>query len=288
MSVASNNPFALLSEEGRKSAAGSSAGAPKAKPSTSKPATTTSTSTTRAGAEASARPRRDPSTRVIQPSELLAAEPSTPGRSGRGARSGRGGRGRGRGRDRDALDRRSRTGLHDSAKKIDQGWGKPVESSLKADEEKTDATKKEGEEGSDATPKAEGEEAVAAEATPEEPEDKTMTLEEYRKAQATSDSLAAQPQRKPNSADQEWENAVLLDRDQEEYSMGKGTGKSGRAKSQKVKTQIAIEQRFHAPRRGGFRDDKPQGGAGRGGRGRGGNRSNINVQDERAFPSLGA
>ncbi|KAJ1983343.1 hypothetical protein H4R34_001329 [Dimargaris verticillata] len=287
MSLASNNPFALLSEDGRKSTAGGSAGAQKPKPSASKPATTTSTSTSRAGAEASARPRRDPSTRVIQPSELLAAEPSTSGRSGRGARGGRGGRGRGR--DRDALDRRSRTGLHDSAKKIDQGWGKPVESSLKAGEEKADAPKKEGEEGTDAAPKAEGEEAVAAEATPEEPEDKTMTLEEYRKAKAASDNLAAQPLRKPNTEGQnEWENAVLLDRDQEEYSTGKGTGKSGRSKSQKVKTQIAIEQRFQAPRRGGFRDDKSQGGAGRGGRGRGGNRSNINVQDERAFPSLGA
>ncbi|KAJ1656243.1 hypothetical protein IWQ61_004152 [Dispira simplex] len=302
-SVASRNPFDLLAQEAGDSPA--KRGSKDIKNTTAKPKKETTSQAS--GSQATdksrtrapeSRSRRDYPSRggikTVSPRDLLVRGDSETGapiaeRSSRGARSGRGGRGRGRGaRGADNLDRHSRTGMYDSTKKINQGWGKPVEGSapLNPNEpaaQKDIATREEAKEG-------EGEEQVA-----EEPAEVIKTLDDYKKEKVQTAALAAKPARKANegATDPKLQGGEVLENTEEEFFSAKNASASKaarKAKARKSKVLVDIEQRFNATRRGGHREDRPSRGRG----GRGGATSSrstasgaVNVQDERAFPSLG-
>ncbi|KAL1920067.1 uncharacterized protein VTP21DRAFT_1213 [Calcarisporiella thermophila] len=210
-------------------------------------------------------------------------------RASRGARRSersRGGSFRGRGRQ---FDRHSATGLVDNEKKEKQGWGEPT--TAEAEGEKI---AKEDSNEALAEDKAEG--AAAADA---EPEEVVKTLDEYLAEKASKGLNVSLPdERKPNEGvdDAQWKGAVELSRDEEEYLfLGKEqAGKSKARKEKGTKVFVDIEQRFaERPRRGGFGGERgARPGSERGGRGgRGGRRgqqNGVNVEDNRAFPALGA
>ncbi|KAJ1959577.1 hypothetical protein IWQ62_004554 [Dispira parvispora] len=298
-SVASRNPFDLLAQEAGDSPA--KRGPKDTKNTTAKPKKETtsqassSQATDKSRTRASeTRPRRDYPSRggikTVSPRDLLARGDSETGtpfaeRSSRGARSARGGRGRGRGgRGGDSMDRHSRTGMYDSTKKINQGWGKPVEGSAPLNPDEPAAQKEEAT-GDEAK---KGEEQVA-----EEPAEVIKTLDDFKKESAKAAALAAKPARKANEGvtDPKLQGGEVLENTQEEFFSAKNASKSSRkAKARKSKVLVDIEQRFNATRRGGHREDRPSRGRG----GRGGSSSNrsaaggaVNVQDERAFPTLG-
>ncbi|KAI9145721.1 hypothetical protein BKA69DRAFT_1121519 [Paraphysoderma sedebokerense] len=205
---------------------------------------------------------------------------------------GRGGRGRGRGGRGREFDRRSGTGREDGHKKEVAGkgsWGEATENP---------------EESTEAAPAAEGENAENKEETPveEKEEEKVKTLEEYQAELAAKKAAlnkSTQVRKANEGADEsQWKGAVPLQKqdvdeadDLAPFIFGVGS-KGEKSKSKKEKAQkvhLDIEQKFadeDRPRRGrgGFR------GAGRGGRegrGRGGKPQAVNINDDKAFPSLG-
>ncbi|KAJ7103488.1 hypothetical protein B0H15DRAFT_215417 [Mycena belliarum] len=135
---------------------------------------------------------------------------------------------------------------------------------------------------------------------PEE-EDNTLTLEQYLAQQKDKDSLIPKIEavRQANEgADADlWKGAVALDKGEEDaYFVGKSKSAPKARTKKEEKVFLEIEARFERPSRGGPRgrggDDR--GGRGRGvARGRGGPRGRpaggapaVNVDDEKAFPSL--
>ncbi|RHZ46094.1 hypothetical protein Glove_634g12 [Diversispora epigaea] len=137
-------------------------------------------------------------------------------------------------------------------------------------------------------------------------EEEVKTFDEYlaEKAQKSLD-ISLPEVRKANEGadDSQWKDAVPLEKDDEEDMLFAGKEHSTRLKSKKSKAKnyLEIEQTFIErsgggfPRgrgrgrgsRGGGRRDQDIGGGGGGGgrRGRGGY---VNLDDQRAFPSLGA
>jgi plasminogen activator inhibitor 1 RNA-binding protein len=205
----------------------------------------------------------------------------------RGGRSVRGGRGR-------EYDRHSGTGIRDTQKKVNQGWGQPTEweEGSPAEETKTENNE---------NPEVKVEEDNAAPVEPPKPEPVVKTLEEYLAERSqTAKSLSAQPTRKPNEGmdDSKWKDGVVLQKKEEDFYAGKAqSSKSSKVKKEKpVKMVVEIEQRFNSERgnrRGGFgggeRGDRRSGRGRNERRGPNDNRrqtSTINVQDEKAFPSL--
>ncbi|CAM0136847.1 hypothetical protein VKS41_007428 [Umbelopsis sp. WA50703] len=206
----------------------------------------------------------------------------------RGRRSEGGARREGGKPPRRQFDRHSATGLVDSEKKVEQGWGHAESAEAEA---ATDAVKS-------SDPNAPETEA----AVEEEPEEETKTLEEYlasKKAAAPGLPEA----RKPNEGadDAKWKDAVALEKpDEEDFFGGKGQSLKQKNKTKKEKVHVEIEQRFvEENKRGGFRGERGgrggnrggQRGGQRGGRGqrRGGRQSAaVNLNDASAFPTLGA
>ncbi|RIA93283.1 hypothetical protein C1645_762674 [Glomus cerebriforme] len=150
-----------------------------------------------------------------------------------------------------------------------------------------------------------------------EPEEVVKTLEEYlaEKAQKSLD-ISLPEARKPNEGvdDSQWKDAVPLERDEEDDFLFVGKEQSYRLKNKKSKAKTFVEITQTFEKSGGA---SPRGrGRGRGGRGGrggrderdgrdrnnyddnnrdnrrrgggGGGRSVVNLDDTRAFPSLGA
>ncbi|CAJ0641937.1 2029_t:CDS:2 [Entrophospora sp. SA101] len=133
-----------------------------------------------------------------------------------------------------------------------------------------------------------------AAAKPIEPEEIVKTLEEYlsEKAQKTLD-ISLPEARKPNEGvdDSQWKDAVPLEKKEEEDILFSGKEQSFKTKSKnkKSKNYLEIKPTF----------DKPGGGGGgersyddhnnrrRGGDGGGSRNKYVNIDDQRAFPSLG-
>ncbi|KAI7899273.1 uncharacterized protein BX663DRAFT_522044 [Cokeromyces recurvatus] len=189
--------------------------------------------------------------------------------------------GRQRGRQ---FDRHSGTGIVDTQKKINKGWGKPGQSEAEAAKDAPEA------------PEAE------AAAAPVEEQEKVKTLDEYLAEKANKSLKVSLPEaRKANDDDASaFEGAVVVSKQEvEEYYVGQ-VAQPKKSKSQTTekaprKVFVEIEQRFQEKPRSDFRNNRRNGGGRRnGGNRRGGNGKKnaaapvINLQDASAFPTLGA
>lgn len=271
------------------------------------------------------------------------------GRDDRGAGFGRGGAARGarggaRGGDKDRrrgagerrgapggqrLDRRSATGRTDTQKQEHQGWGGDEgKRELEAEHAgETDAAAEKNADGVPATPvAAEGDASAAAPAAakaaaedkgpevPTEPEDNSLTYDEYLKQQKSAgrgalDSLELAA-RKANEGqdDSQWKDGVLVEKEhkvEDTYFLGASKEKAAKQRERKQKTFVEVDFTTAPPRdasrgrgrgrgegRGGIArgGDRGRGRVGRGGGGRGAPRANgrqaVNVDDNKDFPSL--
>ncbi|KAI8141549.1 hypothetical protein BJV82DRAFT_618188 [Fennellomyces sp. T-0311] len=208
-------------------------------------------------------------------------------RGGRGAaRRGRDQNGRQRGRQ---FDRHSGTGIVDSEKKEKQGWGHAETAEAEAAQDSP-------------APKdpasAEGQAAEVA-----EPEEQVKTYDEFLAEKAAKSLKVSLPEaRKANEGsapDAKFENAVAFKKEDEpDFYVNKDAKPAKKAEKQqrKEKVIVEIEQRFQEKPRGGFRGERRGGerrggerrGRGNGRRGRQSNAPAVNIQDDAAFPSLGA
>ncbi|KAI8873120.1 hypothetical protein GQ42DRAFT_176700 [Ramicandelaber brevisporus] len=212
----------------------------------------------------------------------------------RGPRSGYAARGR-------EFDRHSGTGIRDNEKKIKAGWG-GAEAELKASED-VEKAKAEGETAEverelteeEKAQKAADEAAEAERLAAEAEEAKKKTLDQYfEEVKAKQAATAAElnlRQANEGSDASKWKNNSELDRTEEVFFAAKAAGKGKKDnKDKKVKTYVAIEQRFNAPaisrdddRRGPRRDVQQR---------TGGRRTQTaggvpNIADASAFPTLG-
>lgn len=155
--------------------------------------------------------------------------------------------------------------LSESEKQADHGWGATEGGAELKDEE-----------AGEAMAKAEQKDSLAADAEPAveaEPEDNSISYEEYL-VQLAEKRLAlgapvpeARKANKGSKQDKKWANAKVLAKEEEEDFVTAAAGKAKRERAQKQKQVVEIDQRFvEAPEQRGGR-----GGAGgfRGGRGRG-------------------
>ncbi|KAL1936581.1 hypothetical protein VTP01DRAFT_715 [Rhizomucor pusillus] len=217
--------------------------------------------------------------------------PKANGASRGGARGGRrnGRQQNGRPQRGRQFDRHSGTGLVDNEKKEKQGWGHPETAEAEAANDTTSPKDPAG-----------AEEPVKEAA---EPEEQVKTLDEYLAEKANKSLKVSLPEaRKANEGtdDSKWKDAVAFTKQEEpEYFAVKESKPAKKTEKQrKEKVVIEIEQRFQEPARSGFRGRGNRGGQRGGFRGerrgnRGNNRSRnnapaINIQDDAAFPSLGA
>lgn len=307
MSVASKNPFALLNEE---------SDAVDAKPSANKNAPSAATSNRTQNNRGGGNRGRGSGPRggryYARGGGKTATTETTEaddGRENTGARF-HGGenkekRGRGRGRGRPYTDRHSRTDIVDSEKQVSAGWGADT-----GDAELNAETA--GEADAQAEAAGAGTEDAEAEKRPVEEEDKTLTLDEYlaQKANSSLSGLVGSVGgRQANEGDDSlFDDANRVIKEDEEYYVGKTrSGPKVRAE-RKEKVTIEIDGQFSDSRergrggrggRGGPRGRGDRGDRGdrgnrgdRGGprRGRGGRygEGEVNVDDENAFPTLGA
>ncbi|KAJ1659157.1 hypothetical protein GGF44_003735 [Coemansia sp. RSA 1694] len=297
MSVVSTNPFALLPDDAADSFVNVVPSKAAAKQAPKKvvpvtPAAERATPSERAsrgtGYASRGGPRRTVgTTRAPTDSAAPAYQPEEKDRS-RPVHQSQRGRGSARGRGRQ-FDRHSATGLVDSEKKEKQGWLGDEKDLVTDGAQATEAAKKDNQDGTPAAPVAE-----------EEPEEVIKTLDDYMKERESASVDTKRTLRKANEArvDQsQLKGQVALDKKDEDFFSPIVAQKSRKQKVRKEKIFVDIEQRFadESSRRGAFRGG-PRGGSNagpqnRGGRGgssagprSGGNRVNIN--DERAFPSL--
>ncbi|KAI9365815.1 hypothetical protein BD770DRAFT_377315 [Pilaira anomala] len=182
------------------------------------------------------------------------------------------------------FDRHSGTGIVDTEKKVNKGWGKAenAEAEAAADAQATDA-------------------ASTEEAAPVEEEEQVKTLEEYLAEKANKSLKVSLPEaRKANDADEAaFKGTVAFAKeDFEEFYTSKETkaAKKPTEKSKNQKVFVEIEQRFQEKARPEFRKTNDR----RGGRGGNNAKSNgrraaktsngpaVNLQDAAAFPTLGA
>ncbi|KAF2139714.1 uncharacterized protein K452DRAFT_289701 [Aplosporella prunicola CBS 121167] len=228
------------------------------------------------------------------PNHLRGSEES--GNRGRGSRGGRGFGGRGGRGGRD--DRHSRTGVSDHPKQAAHGWGGETGGEELADEMAGEAIAKQEEK--------EGFEADAANGEPAEPEDKSKSYDAYLAELAEKKAqLGSTPEvRKPNEGgDKKFpEGKAIAKPEDEQYFVG-GGGKQKRERGPKEKQTIDLGDIYgRGEERSGFRGGRGGRGGrgrgeGRGGAGRGGQRgaprggakgTAVNLNDQSAFPSLGA
>lgn len=216
-------------------------------------------------------------------------EGNNPERRGVNARGDRGGRSRN--------DRQNRSGVTDSRKQINQGWGGQT-GDKEFDDEKAGQKIAQTDENEPQTPAGE---------EPEEPADKAKSFADYLAEKAAAGDLSAKPVRAANEGtkpDGKWAQAKEIKRgeEEEEYIKGKDDNRNKGPKQRKEKNYLDVDLRFvEAPRSSGERGG-PRGRGGRGGRGAGrGGRGNgprgggerttgptpVTV-DEKNFPSLGA
>ncbi|KAL0473349.1 Stm1 domain-containing protein [Neurospora intermedia] len=219
----------------------------------------------------------------------------------------RGGRG-GRHPRNTSDDRHSKSIPSRSEKQAALSWGATEgQAELKDEQAAEEIAKTEQKEAT-----TEGE--AAAEAIPEEEEEKHVSYSEYlaqlAEKKAALEAEAALKVRKANEGvveDKKWANAKPLKKDETEEFIAGSAGKKQRERERKVKQVLEIDQRFvepERPARGGARGGRggPRGDAGRGrgaprgaarGAARGGaprsenKAAPINPNDESAFPSLG-
>jgi plasminogen activator inhibitor 1 RNA-binding protein len=255
---------------------------------------------------------------VVEPSKIDLTK--APNKNNRGTKGGRGGRPPVRQGKRE-FDRRSGTGRGRETKKEGGGghnWGNDKNDAKKAEgpvtegEEEANTPENVGGEGKD-----DEEEAVEEEQPPEEPEDKTLSYDEYLQQKARPDSDLFKPMA-VREVENEFAGKMGARKEEEDFLVmggGKSLKKKGVKKEEKqslvldfkVKSAISDDRGGGGRRDGGRRDggrrdsgrDRRDGG-GRGGRGgdRGGRRDRgsgsgrgrggkgLDTTDANAFPSL--
>ncbi|CAO0790573.1 unnamed protein product [Mucor circinelloides] len=209
-----------------------------------------------------------------------AARAAKGGKPTKGARQQNGRPQRGR-----QFDRHSGTGIVDTEKKVNKGWGK--------------AGSSEAEAAKDTLNPADPDAPEAEAAAPVEEEEQVKTLDEYLAEKANKSLKVSLPEaRKANDADDSaFKGTVAFAKeDFEEFYVAKETKtKKTTEKVRKEKVFVEIEQRFQEKARPEFRKNDRRGG-------RGGNNNNknnrrstknaaapaVNLQDASAFPTLGA
>lgn len=209
----------------------------------------------------------------------------------------------------------------ESEKQAAHGWGANEGGAELADEQAGEAIAK-AEEKEALTGDAEGGDAVVE---PAEPEDNSVSYAEYLAQQAEKKlALGELKVREVDSSkvDKKWANAKPITKEEEEDFVAGSGGKAKRERERIAKSiKVDIDQRYvEQPReerggRGGFRGGRGRGdgqrgggrgefrgrGGDRGGRGRGGDRGGaprggprgnsgpaLKIDDNSAFPSLGA
>ncbi|ORX42938.1 hypothetical protein DM01DRAFT_1340927 [Hesseltinella vesiculosa] len=182
-----------------------------------------------------------------------------------------GGRQRGR-----QFDRHSGTGIVDSEKKEKQGWGHPETAEAEAAADKL----------SPSDPAAPEAEAAVAEA-----EEKVKTLEEFLAEKANKVLKVSLPEaRQIGEVDGKWKDSVAFVKEEEPDFLPAKEKSSKKEKSRKEKVFVDIEQRFQEKPR--FqREQRPARGGRRNNTARRSDRrsnANVNLQDDKAFPTLGA
>ena len=306
-SVASRNPFALLDEDGSPAAAPAPAKKTPA-PATEAPKKTSTNARTgpasRGGkyyARGGGRPAGDGN-----PNQDGIQDAGESGRRPEGRGRGRGGRGGARGRGGQRFDRHSQTGKTDTDKKVHQGWGGDDGNAELKDEAAadTDAAKEATAGDSWDTPATDGAAAAGGDDKPPrkertpEPEDNTLTLEQYL---AQEKEKLDVPELETRQVSADWKDVKPLEKEEEEtYFVGKT--KTSAPKARQAKERESVEVNFAPPPRegggrgrggrggrGGFNSDRPPRARGSG-RGRGGRQQNgssqVNVDDTSAFPAL--
>ncbi|KAL7468828.1 hypothetical protein ACHAXS_009064, partial [Conticribra weissflogii] len=253
-----------------------------------------------------AKKKAAPKKEIVEPSKV---ENRPQKNNNRNTKGGRGGRPPARDGKR-TFDRRSGTGRGREIKKEGGGghnWGN----------DKNDAKKAEGpvEEGNeeintpeeDAENKADVEEEAVVEKV-EEPEDKTMSYDEYLKQKQRPDSDLFKPREAP-SVENEFAGKTGMKKEEEDFLvMGSGKAMRKRGGEKKEKQTLVLDFKVKSATsddRGGRRDGRRDGGRGgrgggdrggrgggdrggrreRGGRGRGGGKG-LDATDPNAFPSL--
>lgn len=144
-----------------------------------------------------------------------------------------------------------------------------------------------------------GERGPRREREPREPEedDNTLTLEQYLAQKKASEAIPKlEGARKANEGADDWKDVVPLkkpDEDEDAYFVGKGKTAPKARTEKKEKVFLEIDARFERParggrgrgERGGERPPRATGRARGAPRGRGAS-APVNVDDEKAFPSL--
>lgn len=202
------------------------------------------------------------------------SRPARPERAGRNEHTGRGRQ----------FDRHSGTGIYDNEKKINKGWGEAGTAEFQG--------------AHDVLNPNDPDAAETRNSRAEEPEENTKTLEEYLAEKKDAQSFRLNEARKANEGadDGQWKNAVVLEKEDDVFFIGKESEAKLRTKNKKEKVFLEIDQPAHRSN-----DDRRGGRGGRGGRGRGGNnngrggnksnsrgQSSVNLSDAKAFPTLGA
>ncbi|CAO3692250.1 unnamed protein product [Rhizopus stolonifer] len=176
------------------------------------------------------------------------------------------------------FDRHSGTGIVDSEKRVNQGWGKPGKSEAEGAKDTLNP----------ADPDAPEQEAAAA---PVEAEEVVKTLDEYLAEKANKALNVTLPEARKVD-DSVFEGAVVHTKEEVQdfyVSIKETKTKKTTEKSRKEKVLVDIEQRFQEKPRNDFRKNERRGGNNN--KGRKTNKSNfanVNLQDAAAFPSLGA
>ncbi|KAI7889772.1 uncharacterized protein EV154DRAFT_544366 [Mucor mucedo] len=188
------------------------------------------------------------------------------------------------------FDRHSGTGIVDTEKKVNKGWGKAENAEAEASKDTV----------ASADPSSAEQEVAAA---PVEEEEQVKTLEEYLAEKANKSLKVSLPEaRKANDADEAaFKGTVAFAKeDFEEFYTSKETKapKKAAEKAKKEKVLVEIEQRFQEKARPEFRKTTNDRRGGRGGNnntksnGRRAPKANngpaVNLQDVAAFPTLGA
>ncbi|KAI8047559.1 uncharacterized protein B0P05DRAFT_565624 [Gilbertella persicaria] len=184
------------------------------------------------------------------------------------------------------FDRHSGTGIVDTEKKINKGWGKAGTSEAEGAKDTL----------SPADPDAPEQEVADA---PVQEEEKVKTLDEYLAEKANKSLKVSLPEaRKANDNDESaFKGTVAFSKEEfEEFYVSKETKtvkKTTTEKTRKEKVFVDIEQRFQEKPRAEFRKNDRRGRANNNNKGRRGPKGSnngpaVNLQDVTAFPTLGA
>ncbi|RKP25695.1 hypothetical protein SYNPS1DRAFT_22392, partial [Syncephalis pseudoplumigaleata] len=237
-SVASSNPFAFLNDDDEGNNIVPSTAVAPAAPKDKKQAAKDKKATKAAAATPAAKPaasveksRAKPAARPAAEGRNYEAESREANRARRGGaaprRGARGARGGGRGRE---FDRHSATGLTDSNKKIEQGWGHTGADYSEADKAAAKNT-----------------EEVIEEVPAEEQEPATKTLDEYLSERTEKLKLAGidVPEARKVETVEQWKNTRVLKPEEDHFFVGKAQSTTQKQKKKKqTKVVVEIEQRF--------------------------------------------